>query len=120
MLTLPRTLLALLLLFATGASLTVPSALAGADPAVVDGGTEDLEKAERDAPIQLDDDLEELRRRFEEEMTRMREEFRRELERVQRSDARQEVRAMRERLAELERENAELRRAMRRMRAGEG
>ena len=71
-------------------------------------------------PIELDDDLEALRTRFEAEIERLRLEFRRELERAQESGARGDSRELRQRLEELERENAELRRALRAMRADEG
>ncbi len=71
-------------------------------------------------PVELDDDLDALRARFEADIERLRAEFRRELERAQASEARSGNRELQARLEELEKENAELRRALREMRGGAG
>ncbi len=70
--------------------------------------------------ISLDDDLEQLKQRFENEIEKMRAEFQRELERVQGTDQRTELRRARERIEELEQENARLRRAVRELRGAAG
>jgi len=69
-------------------------------------------------PIPWLDEIDELRQRFEREMERMRAEFQREIERLQGTDTAVQLRRARARIEELERENAELRRAVRELRAG--
>jgi len=93
--------------------LLIPSPGAGSQaaepPAIAPRGAE---------PVSWLDELDELRQRFEREMERMRTEFQREIERLNSADSTQELRRARARIEELERENAELRRAVRELRGG--